>query len=63
MAQGRAHLLVGQAVTLTLKPAGRGNWAPITMTIKGQRAAPLLVNPGDTLKIGGVVYRITEVRA
>ncbi len=50
-------------MTLTLKPAGRGNWATLTMRITGQRAAPLLVNPGDTLKIGGVVYRITEVRA
>ena len=50
-------------MTLTLKPVGRGNWTTITMTVEGDRAAPLLVKVEDTITIGGVVFRITEIKA
>lgn len=50
-------------MTLILKPIGRGNWTTITMVVEGDRASPLLVKVGDTFQIGGVTFRVTEVRA
>ena len=50
-------------MTLTLKPIGRGNWTTITMTVEGDRANPLLVKIGDTIEIGGITFRVTEVTA
>lgn len=49
-------------MTLTLKPIGRGNWTTITMIVTGDRASPLLVKIGDRITIGGVVFRITEIK-
>jgi len=49
-------------VTLVLKPAGRGNWSPVTLTVAGARACPILVVPGQLLHIGGVTFRICEVK-
>lgn len=46
---------------LTLKPKGRGNWAEITMRIEGGRLSPLLIRPGQTFPLGGVVWRICKV--
>jgi hypothetical protein len=48
-------------MTLTLKPAGRGNWKPIVMAIEGARAAPLLVRVGQKLVLGWVTFRISKV--
>ena len=50
-------------MTLTLKPVGRGNWKTITMTVDGDRASPLLVKLEDTIEIGGITFRVTEVTA
>lgn len=50
-------------MTLTLKPVGHGNWKTLTMTVDGDRASPLLVKLEDTITIGGVVFRITEIKA
>ncbi len=49
-------------MTIILKPAGRGNWAEVAMTLVGARAAPILVTPGQLLTIGGVTFRICEVK-
>ncbi len=46
---------------LTIKPAGRGNWAPVVMSVSGKRIDPLLVRVGQTLVLAGVVWRICEV--
>lgn len=46
---------------LILKPKGRGRWNSITMRIEGERASPLLIRAGQTLVLGGVVWRICSV--
>lgn len=47
---------------LVLKPAGRGNWKPITLRVVGDRGSvPVLVNVGDQLQLGGVTWRICQV--
>ena len=46
---------------VTLKPVGRGNWTPVTLTVDGRHAAPLTVR--DRLVLGGVTFRICAVRA
>ena len=46
---------------LILKPRGRGNWRTVTLRIEGDRAAPLLIKVGDTLPLGGVVWRVAQV--
>jgi len=49
-------------VTVILKPAGRGNWTPTTLRLEGHHHLPLLVRVGTRLELGGVVFRICEVR-
>jgi len=48
-------------LTLVTKPAGRGRWRTITIEIKGDRAAPLLVKLGDRIPVGGLVLRVVRV--
>lgn len=50
-------------MTLVLKPRGRGNWSSITLEVKGARALPLLIQRGQTLTLGGLVWRICKVLA
>lgn len=50
-------------MTLILRPIGRGNWRTTRMQIEGGHALPLLFRVGQTLPIGGVVFRICEVIA
>jgi hypothetical protein len=45
-----------------LKPKGKGNWAPLTMQIDGRHVTPLSVRVGQLLPIGGIVFRVCEVR-
>jgi len=48
---------------LICKPKGRGNWKPITVHVDGARATlPMFVRVGELLTLGGVVWRICEVR-
>lgn len=49
-------------MTLVLRPIGRGRWRPVVLKVDGDRAAPLLVRVGDRLPLGGVVFRVSEVR-
>lgn len=50
-------------MTLMLKPIGRGNWAPLTMTLEGSRAQALLFQPGSIIVLAGLRYRICKVTA
>ena len=50
-------------MTLVLKPKGRGNWSSITLEVKGARALPLLIQCGQTVSLGGLVWRICQVLA
>jgi hypothetical protein len=47
---------------LILKPKGRGNWRTSTLHIEGAHQLPLMVEVGQVITIGGVVFRICEVR-
>lgn len=47
---------------MILKPSGRGNWAPVTMQIDGRHVTPLSVRVGQLLTLGGIVFRVCEVR-
>lgn len=47
---------------LVLRPVGRGNWKPLIVVVQGERAAPMLVRKHDRIPLGGVVYRVAEVR-
>lgn len=50
-------------MTLVLKPKGRGNWAPMVVTLEGPRAQPLLFRVGSTIVLAGLTFRICEVHA
>ncbi len=49
-------------VTLVLKPAGPGNWAVTLMTLEGRCFRSFVLKPGDRFPMGGVVWRVCEVR-
>jgi hypothetical protein len=49
-------------VMLILKPKGPGNWNATTVTIEGPRLSAITLRPGGTFELGGVVWRIVEVR-
>lgn len=49
-------------MTLVLKPRGRGNWKTLVLRVEGDRASPLLIRRGQLLPLGGVTFRICEVR-
>lgn len=46
---------------LILKPKGRGNWKPLVVAIEGERVGALTVRVGQTIPIGGIVFRIAKV--
>jgi len=51
-------------VTLVVKPKGRGRWSPMTVRIDARRRGlALIVKPGETFSLGGVVWRICAVQA
>lgn len=50
-------------MTVVAKPAGRGNWASLTLSLTGTRAQPLLVKVGDRFELAGVTWRVVEVCA
>lgn len=47
---------------MILKPKGKGNWATVTVQIDGRHVTPLSVRVGQLMPIGGIVFRICEVR-
>jgi len=50
-------------LTLILRPLGRGNWAPLLLTLAHSRHAPLPleVHAGQRWTIAGKVFRIARV--
>lgn len=49
-------------MTVIVKPIGRGNWETLTLVVTGSRAQPLVVTVGETFDLGGVTWRVIEVR-
>lgn len=49
-------------MTVIAKPIGRGNWTAIALTYAGPQLAPFTVAVGERFTLGGVVWRIAEVR-
>jgi hypothetical protein len=49
-------------LTLILRPRGRGNWSAVTVHLTGRRMEPLLVHRGATFALGGITWRVVEVR-
>jgi hypothetical protein len=49
-------------VTLVLKPKGPGNWAVTLLTLEGRCFRAFKVRAGDTFPLGGVLWRVCEVR-
>jgi hypothetical protein len=47
---------------LVLKPIGRGKWRPMPIEIDVRRVPPLFVSIGQRITIGGVVFRVAEIR-
>ncbi len=50
-------------MTIVAKPAGRGRWHSITMTVTGSRAQPFAVQVGDTFVLGGITWRVCAINA
>jgi len=49
-------------MTLVCKPCGRGNWALLRIQIVDEKKlAPLLVTPGHTFSLGGLLLRVHAV--
>ncbi|MBP8176193.1 MAG: hypothetical protein KAX77_00385 [Xanthomonadales bacterium] len=48
---------------LYLVPRGRGNWAPIILTVerKGKAPPPMFIERNQRIPLGGVEYRISKV--
>lgn len=46
---------------LILKPKGRGNWRSVDVVISGHQALPLLFQVGQTISMGGLVWRICRI--
>lgn len=49
-------------MTLILRPKGRGNWAVTTLVLEGTHALPILIRAGQTFSLGGVQFRIVQVK-
>lgn len=47
---------------LILKPIGRGKWRPMHIEVDERRVPPMFVAVGQRITIGGVIFRIHEVR-
>ncbi len=50
-------------MTVLCKPAGRGNWAVLTLRYAGPQMAPFVVRVGERFVLAGVTWRVCEVRA
>jgi hypothetical protein len=57
-ATGAAHSL-----GVILRPMGGGNWSPVELQVDGGRIPPELLKVDQQLTLGGMVFRISEVRA
>lgn len=51
-------------MTLILRPPGRGNWTPVIVQVEGKPhlPPPMYFEVGQRVPLGGMVFRIAEVR-
>lgn len=49
-------------MTVLCKPIGRGRWTPMLLTYAGPQLAPFTVRLGERFTMGGVTWRVCEVR-
>lgn len=53
-------------MTLIVKPVGRGNWATLEITLQGKHAGVFGhmwgFQAGQTFELGGITWRVVEVR-
>lgn len=45
------------------KPIGRGRWHPLMFSYAGPQLAPFTCEVGQRFQLGGVTWRVCEVRA
>lgn len=52
-------------MTITIKPAGRGNWGALTLRVSGSRASylPFAMQVGDTFEMAGITWRVCAIKA
>lgn len=50
-------------MTVIVSPVGRGRWARMTLRYAGPQLAPFTVRVGERFELGGVTWRVHEVRA
>lgn len=51
-----------EAVTVVCKPIGPGNWARMLLQYEGPQMAPFTVAVGERFTMGGITWRVCEVR-
>lgn len=49
-------------MTLHCKPKGRGNWRTLVLSLEGVHVLPILLRAGQTFALGGIPWRICEVK-
>jgi hypothetical protein len=48
--------------TVLARPPGRGNWAPLVISVSGRHGPrPLDLHPGQVLKLGAQRFRVVSV--
>lgn len=48
-------------MTLILVPPGRGKWRTTTVSIVGDRTAPLFFRVGQRIELGGITFRVSRI--
>lgn len=49
-------------MTVIVSPVGRGRWSRMAITYAGPQLAPFTVRVGERFELGGVTWRVCEVR-
>lgn len=50
-------------MTLILRPVGRGNWNTMTMRLDADMGFLALIRVGERISLGGITWRVCEVKA
>lgn len=51
-------------MTIVAKPVGRGRWTPLLLTYEGRQMVPLFtVAIGERFTLGGITWRVCEIKA
>lgn len=49
-------------MTVICKPCGRGRWNALTLIYAGPQMAPFTCAVGERFSLGGVLWRVCQVR-